>query len=93
MQFLQRRKHILSQLQNQLIGRAIYSGDYSLAFHRGRQSFDTRSVHKRFFKDKVAMGHVSLKITRLSLSVSFHQYFILIFIYMFLLPEEQMDQA
>ena len=57
---VQRRKHTPSQLQNQLIGRAIYSGGHSLAFHRGRRGFDTRSVHVRFFVDKVVLGHVSL---------------------------------
>jgi hypothetical protein len=93
MQFVQHRKHTLSQLQNQLIGRAIYSGVHSLAFHRGRQDFNTRSVHKRFFEDKLAMGHVSLKITRFPVLVSLHQYYILILIYIFFLPEEQVDQV
>jgi hypothetical protein len=58
-----------------------------------RTGFDHRSVHVRFFIDKLTLCQVFLSAFLFPLSVPFHQCSTLIFIYMLLLPEEQVGQA
>jgi hypothetical protein len=58
-----------------------------------RPVFYHMSVPMIFMVDKVAVGRLFLEYFGFSLSVSFHRCFILIFIYMLLLPEEQTDEA
>ena len=57
-----------------------------------RFRFDPRPVHMRFV-GKVALDRFFSEYFGFTLSVSFHQCSILIFIYTFLLPEGQMDEA
>ena len=47
----------------------------------------------RCLMDEVALGRVSLRVLQFSLSLSFHQCYILIFIYMLLLQEGQTGDA
>jgi len=57
-----------------------------------RSGFDPRPVHLIFVMFKVALWHFSLPVLQFPLSVPFHQWSILIFIYMLLL-QGQMGAA
>jgi hypothetical protein len=84
----------------------VLHNEYSMCSLQGKECFccivkfqasnlimsDPKPVHVRFLVDKVALGQISLQVLRFS-PVSFHQCFILIGIYMLLLPEGQMGQA
>ena len=50
-------------------------------------------VNVKFMVNKVAVGQVLSELFGLSLSVTFHQCSIIIFNYMFLLPEKQRAEA
>jgi len=60
---------------------------------RLRSGFDPSTVHMRFVVNKMTLGEVLLPAFLFPLSVSFHQYSILIFIYTLLLPEKQMGKV
>jgi len=56
-------------------------------FSQRRPRFHSGSVRVRFMVKKIALVWVFPEYFRCTLSVSFHQYSILIFIYIFVLPE------
>jgi len=58
-----------------------------------RPGFGLRSIHVRFLVDEMALGQVFLLVFCFPLTISFHQCFILIFIYVLLLPEGQNREA
>ena len=58
-----------------------------------RTGFDHRSVHMRYFMDKLTLWQGFLPAILFPLPVPFHQCSTLIFIYMLLLPEGQKCQA
>ena len=58
-----------------------------------RSGFDPRSVHVRFVVGRMVIRQGFLPVLLFPLSASFHQCFMLISIYMFLLPKGQTDEV